>query len=116
MLLIEVLRVLCYVCNYDFSGYGRSTASAIFIGVYEPTKEKLLKIIHENLSALAHIVLLEELLLLLCVPTELLSKGYKQVKSNHPQLLSVLSLLTRDLKVFMRRMQRRMTESVRFPL
>jgi len=31
-------------------------ASAIFIGVYEPTKHKLLKIFPENLSALAHIV------------------------------------------------------------
>ncbi|XP_012570107.1 S-adenosylmethionine carrier 1, chloroplastic/mitochondrial isoform X1 [Cicer arietinum] len=30
-------------------------ASAIFIGVYEPTKQKLLKIFPENLNALAHI-------------------------------------------------------------
>ncbi|XP_076905927.1 S-adenosylmethionine carrier 1, chloroplastic/mitochondrial-like isoform X3 [Bidens hawaiensis] len=30
-------------------------ASAIFIGVYEPTKQKLLKICPENLSALAHL-------------------------------------------------------------
>ncbi|KAL6509841.1 putative S-adenosylmethionine carrier 2, chloroplastic [Orobanche gracilis] len=30
-------------------------ASAIFIGVYEPTKQKLLKILPENLSAVAHL-------------------------------------------------------------
>ncbi|XXG81225.1 hypothetical protein AAC387_Pa09g1915 [Persea americana] len=30
-------------------------ASAIFVGVYEPTKQKLLKIFPENLSALAHL-------------------------------------------------------------
>ncbi|PRQ48981.1 putative mitochondrial carrier domain-containing protein [Rosa chinensis] len=29
-------------------------ASAIFVGVYEPTKQKLLKMFPENLSALAH--------------------------------------------------------------
>lgn len=31
-------------------------ASAIFVGVYEPTKQKLLKMFPENLSALAHFV------------------------------------------------------------
>lgn len=31
-------------------------ASAIFVGVYEPTKQKLLKTIPENLSAFAHLV------------------------------------------------------------
>lgn len=31
-------------------------ASAIFIGVYEPTKQKLLSHLPENLSAVAHIV------------------------------------------------------------
>lgn len=31
-------------------------ASAIFIGVYEPTKQKLLKSFPENLSAVAHFV------------------------------------------------------------
>ncbi|RVW94893.1 putative S-adenosylmethionine carrier 2, chloroplastic [Vitis vinifera] len=34
--------------------FGR--ASAIFVGVYEPTKQKLLKTIPENLSAFAHLV------------------------------------------------------------
>lgn len=33
-----------------------SRASAIFVGVYEPTKQKLLKSFPENLSALAHLV------------------------------------------------------------
>nr|GLL18406.1 S-adenosylmethionine carrier 1, chloroplastic/mitochondrial-like isoform X2 [Ipomoea trifida] len=33
-----------------------SGASAIFVGVYEPTKQKLLKSLPENLSALAHLV------------------------------------------------------------
>lgn len=32
------------------------SASAIFIGIYEPTKQKLLKICPENFSALAHLV------------------------------------------------------------
>ncbi|KAK6160799.1 hypothetical protein DH2020_004180 [Rehmannia glutinosa] len=32
-------------------------ASAIFIGVYEPTKQKLLKIFPENFSAIAHLVI-----------------------------------------------------------
>ena len=31
-------------------------ASAIFVGVYEPTKQKLLKTIPENFSAFAHLV------------------------------------------------------------
>ena len=31
-------------------------ASAIFVGVYEPTKQKLLKSFPENLSAVAHLV------------------------------------------------------------
>ena len=31
-------------------------ASAIFVGVYEPTKQKLLKSLPENLSALAQLV------------------------------------------------------------
>ncbi|GER29364.1 mitochondrial carrier protein [Striga asiatica] len=31
-------------------------ASALFVGVYEPTKQKLLKIIPENFSAVAHLV------------------------------------------------------------
>ncbi|XAR73264.1 hypothetical protein NMG60_11007175 [Bertholletia excelsa] len=30
-------------------------ASAMFVGVYEPTKQKLLKVVPENLSALAHL-------------------------------------------------------------
>ncbi|KAM7513724.1 hypothetical protein LguiA_003858 [Lonicera macranthoides] len=30
-------------------------ASALFVGVYEPTKQKLLKIVPENLSAIAHL-------------------------------------------------------------
>ncbi|XWS41451.1 hypothetical protein CRYUN_Cryun17cG0083000 [Craigia yunnanensis] len=30
-------------------------ASALFVGVYEPTKQKLLKLFPENLSALAHL-------------------------------------------------------------
>ncbi|PRQ32899.1 hypothetical protein RchiOBHm_Chr5g0051521 [Rosa chinensis] len=29
-------------------------ASAVFVGVYEPTKQKLLEMFPENLSALAH--------------------------------------------------------------
>lgn len=33
-----------------------SRASAIFVGVYEPAKQKLLKSLPENLSALAHLV------------------------------------------------------------
>lgn len=33
-------------------------ASAIFVGVYEPTKQKLLKSFPENLSALAHLVII----------------------------------------------------------
>ncbi|KAF9609947.1 hypothetical protein IFM89_019350 [Coptis chinensis] len=33
----------------------RDPASAIFVGVYEPAKQKLLKIFPENLSALAHL-------------------------------------------------------------
>lgn len=40
-------------------------ASAIFVGVYEPAKKKLLKIFPENLSALAHFV--REICLLLYV-------------------------------------------------
>lgn len=32
------------------------SASAIFVGVYEPTKQKLLKVIPENISAFAHLV------------------------------------------------------------
>lgn len=40
-------------------------ASAIFVGVYEPAKKKLLKIFPENLSALAHFV--REIYLLLYV-------------------------------------------------
>ncbi|KAG9150065.1 hypothetical protein Leryth_021555 [Lithospermum erythrorhizon] len=35
--------------------FGVLPASAIFIGVYEPAKQKLLKTIPENLSALAHL-------------------------------------------------------------
>jgi hypothetical protein len=31
-------------------------ASAIFVGIYEPTKQKLLKSLPENLSALAQLV------------------------------------------------------------
>lgn len=31
-------------------------ASALFVGVYEPTKQKLLKLFPENLSAAAHLV------------------------------------------------------------
>ena len=31
-------------------------ASAVFVGIYEPTKQKLLKAFPENLSALAHLV------------------------------------------------------------
>lgn len=31
-------------------------ASAVFVGVYEPTKQKLLKSLPDNLSALAHLV------------------------------------------------------------
>lgn len=31
-------------------------ASALFVGVYEPTKQKLLKMFPENLSAAAHFV------------------------------------------------------------
>lgn len=31
-------------------------ASAVFVGVYEPTKQKLLKSFPDNLSALAHLV------------------------------------------------------------
>ena len=31
-------------------------ASALFVGVYEPAKKKLLKIRPENLSAVAHLV------------------------------------------------------------
>jgi hypothetical protein len=33
-----------------------SRASAIFVGVYEPTKRKLLETLPENLSAVAHFV------------------------------------------------------------
>jgi len=31
-------------------------ASAVFVGIYEPIKQKLLKVFPENLSALAHLV------------------------------------------------------------
>jgi solute carrier family 25 S-adenosylmethionine transporter 26 len=31
-------------------------ASALFFGVYEPTKQKLLKVLPDNLSAVAHLV------------------------------------------------------------
>lgn len=31
-------------------------ASAIFVGIYEPTKQKLLRVFPENLSAFAHLV------------------------------------------------------------
>ncbi|KAJ0989519.1 hypothetical protein J5N97_007875 [Dioscorea zingiberensis] len=36
---------------------GRSSvrASAVFLGIYEPTKQKLLKAFPENLSAFAHL-------------------------------------------------------------
>jgi uncharacterized membrane protein YhdT len=51
--LIEL--IMCNVSLTDYSSaLGR--ASAIFIGVYEPAKQKLLEIFPENLSALAHIV------------------------------------------------------------
>ena len=30
----------------------------MFVGVYEPTKQKLLKILPENLSAVAHLVMI----------------------------------------------------------
>ena len=32
------------------------SASAIFVGVYEPTKQKLLQMFPENLTAVAHLV------------------------------------------------------------
>ena len=34
----------------------RHRASAAFLGVYEPTKQKLLRLLPENLSAVAHLV------------------------------------------------------------
>lgn len=48
--------------NYSFV----YRASAIFVGVYEPTKQKLLKMFPENLSALAHFVRETCLFLYLC--------------------------------------------------
>lgn len=42
-------------------------ASAIFVGVYEPAKQQLLKSLPENLSALAHLVSFQ--------PVELLNHG-----------------------------------------
>lgn len=33
-----------------------SSATAVFVGVYEPTKQKLLKSLPENVNALAHLV------------------------------------------------------------
>lgn len=39
-------------------------ASAIFVGVYEPAKQQLLKSLPENLSALAHLVSLQPVILL----------------------------------------------------
>lgn len=37
---------------------GLYRASALFLGVYEPTKQKLLNVLPENLSAVAHLVIL----------------------------------------------------------
>jgi len=37
----------CHICY---------SASAIFVGVYEPAKRKLLELLPENLSAIAHLV------------------------------------------------------------
>lgn len=43
---IQVVLIIFFMCR----------ASAIFVGVYEPTKQKLLKLFPENLSAAAHLV------------------------------------------------------------
>nr|ACU24155.1 unknown [Glycine max] len=82
-------------------------ASAIFIGVYEPTKQQLLKSLPENLSAVAHFAARAIggiASSVVRVPTELLSKGCRLGNLNQPQMLSVLLLLMRVLKVFLRDM------------
>ncbi|KAK3230225.1 hypothetical protein Dsin_002106 [Dipteronia sinensis] len=65
-------------------------ASAIFLGVYEPLKQLLLKTFPENLSALAHLVLLEGLLLLLFE----FQQRYPSLFCNLPSLVQYQSRLS----------------------
>lgn len=61
-------------------------ASALFVGVYEPVKKKLLETFPDNLSALAHLVLLLELPLLL-------SEFQQRLSSKGCRLVSLQQLL-----------------------
>jgi hypothetical protein len=45
-IVVVSLRLFLYCCR----------ASALFVGIYEPTKRKLLDVFPENLSAVAHLV------------------------------------------------------------
>lgn len=47
---------LVHWCQLSDHSYFMCRASAIFVGVYEPTKQKLLKMFPENISAVAHFV------------------------------------------------------------
>jgi hypothetical protein len=48
------------LCEYNFllfsSSLSADRASALFVGVYEPAKQKLLTMFPENFSAFAHLV------------------------------------------------------------
>ena len=48
--------VLAFGLQFTGNNFSMHRASALFVGVYEPTKQKLLKLFPENLSAVAHLV------------------------------------------------------------
>lgn len=48
--------VLAFGFQFNGDNFYMHRASALFVGVYEPTKQKLLKLLPENLSAVAHLV------------------------------------------------------------
>ncbi|KAJ6918953.1 hypothetical protein NC651_013033 [Populus alba x Populus x berolinensis] len=66
-------------------------ASALFVGVYEPTKQKLLKTFPENLSAVAHLV--RFLFSILSIFCHALDTIWRTVPSFSPHFLTGLELL-----------------------
>lgn len=60
-----MLFTICGIaCSLLMNSVAIFRASAIFVGVYEPAKQQLLKSLPENLSALAHLVSLQPVELL----------------------------------------------------
>lgn len=50
------MGIIAFSFHHIVSSLFACRASAVFVGIYEPTKRKLLETFPENLSAVAHFV------------------------------------------------------------